>query len=59
MNQAEVENKNLTMLLKTADRLARALCDGARAGRSKKQLLATMNEQLRSVRARCPACAAE
>jgi hypothetical protein len=59
MNQAATEDEHLTTLFKTADRLARALCDGARAGRSKKQLLATMTEQLRSVRARCPACAAE
>ena len=47
------------MLLKTADPLARALYDGARAGRSKKELLATMNQQLRSLQARCPDCAAE
>ncbi len=59
MNQAEVENENLTMLLKVADRLARALCDGAKVGRSKKELLTAMTEQLRFVRARCPTCAAE
>ena len=59
MSQAEVEDMNRAMLLKMADPLARALFDGARAGRSKKELLATMNEQLRSLRARCPTCAAE
>lgn len=59
MNPVAVENENRTMLLKTADPLARALYDGARAGRSRKALLATMNEQLRSLRARCPTCGAE
>ena len=58
MNQTELENENLPTLLKAADRLARVLWNGARAGRSKKQLLATMTEQLRSLRARCPSCQA-
>lgn len=56
MNQAEVEDVNHTMLTRVADRIARALCAGARKGLSKKQLLAIAIEQIRSVRVRCPAC---
>jgi hypothetical protein len=59
MNHAAVENENLRMLSKTADRPARALCDGARAGRSKKQMLTIVAGQLGSVPARCPRCKAE
>ena len=32
MNQTELEDENLPTLLKAVDRLARVLCDGARAG---------------------------
>ena len=59
MSQTELANENLPALLKVADRLARVLCDGARAGRSKKQLLATVTNQVRSFRFRCPVCVAE
>lgn len=59
MNQAEVKKENLTTLRMAADRTARALCAGVRRDRSKKQLLAILAEQIRSLRIRCPACPAE
>ena len=59
MNQAALENACVPTLMKAADRLARILYDGARAGQSRKQLLATLTEQTRLIRGRCFGCGAE
>jgi hypothetical protein len=57
MNQAEVENGNLNILMRAAEAMALTLCEGARKDQSKRQLLATLNKQMGSLRVRCPACA--
>ena len=59
MNPVEVKRDNLIILRRAADRMARALCEGVRSDRSKKQLLTIVTEQIGSLRVRCPACAAD
>jgi hypothetical protein len=59
MNPAEVKRDNLIILRRAADRMARALCEGVRSDRPKKQLLTIVTEQIGSLRVRCPACAAD
>lgn len=59
MNQTALEDAYIPTLMKAADRLAHVLCDGARAGLSRKQLLATLTQQTRSIRGCCLKCAAE
>ncbi len=59
MNQSDVEHENLIIMRRAADRIARALCEGARRHQSKKQMLATLTDQVGPLRVRCPACSAE
>lgn len=59
MNPATVENMCDPTLTRAADRLARVLIHGARAGRSRKELLATLVERIRLIRGHCLVCAAE
>jgi len=59
MNLAQVELVSDPTLMRAADRLARLLVDGARAARSRKELLATLAERIRLIRGHCLVCAAE
>jgi hypothetical protein len=59
MNLAQVEHVSDPTLMRAADRLARSLIDGARAGRSRKELLATLTARIRLIRGHCLVCAAE
>lgn len=59
MNLATLEDVYIPTLTRAADRLARLLIDGARAGRSRKELLETLTARTRSIRGRCLVCATE
>lgn len=59
MNSATAENMSDTTLMQVADRLARVLIHGARAGRSRKELLATLTSRIRLIRGHCLVCATE
>ncbi|MBN2561550.1 MAG: hypothetical protein JXQ75_11530 [Phycisphaerae bacterium] len=59
MNSATVENMSDSTLMQVADRLARVLIHGARAGRSRKELLATLTARIRLIRGHCLVCATE
>jgi hypothetical protein len=59
MNQIAHEQTHIPVLARAADRLARILHEGGRAGWPRKRLLAMLAQRTRSIRAYCPKCAAE
>ncbi len=58
---SKIVDKNLKGLChqSVAEYLARALCEGARAGQSRRQLSVRLTAKLKKVRARCQRCQAE
>ena len=59
MNQTAHEQTHIPVLARAADRLARVLHEGGRAGWPRKRMMAILAQRTRSIRAYCPTCAAE